>query len=130
MAKKLNAARIEKARQKEQSVDRREEERRRIQETVAQNRRGERKCRVIMPTRKPYAYQDAPKVRVAAYCRVSTQEEKQVGSFEAQVEHFTSLIENNPRYELVDIYQDATVIIGLKQNPTYGRRFSPIFLLY
>jgi hypothetical protein len=25
---------------------------------------------------------------------------------------------------------DATVIIGLKQNPTYGRRFSPIFLLY
>ena len=25
-------------------------------------------------------------------------------------------------------YVDATVIIGLKQNPTYGRRFSPIFL--
>lgn len=25
-------------------------------------------------------------------------------------------------------YNDATVIIGLKQNPTYGRRFSPIFL--
>lgn len=27
------------------------------------------------------------------------------------------------------IYKDATVIIGLKQNPTIGRRFSPIFLL-
>ena len=27
-------------------------------------------------------------------------------------------------------YIDATVIIGLKQNPTNGRRFSPIFLLY
>ena len=25
-------------------------------------------------------------------------------------------------------FVDATVIIGLKQNPTYGRRFSPIFL--
>lgn len=24
-------------------------------------------------------------------------------------------------------YVDATVIIGLKQNPTHGRRFSPIF---
>lgn len=24
-------------------------------------------------------------------------------------------------------YNDATVIIGLKQNPTHGRRFSPIF---
>ena len=31
---------------------------------------------------------------------------------------------------VVDEYIDATVIIGLKQNPTYGRRFSPIFLLY
>ena len=29
---------------------------------------------------------------------------------------------------VVDEYIDATVIIGLKQNPTYGRRFSPIFL--
>ena len=27
-------------------------------------------------------------------------------------------------------FTDATVIIGLKQNPTYGRRFSPIFLFY
>ena len=24
-------------------------------------------------------------------------------------------------------FVDATVIIGLKQNPTHGRRFSPIF---
>ena len=32
--------------------------------------------------------------------------------------------------ENVLVYEDATVIIGLKQNPTNGRRFSPIFLLY
>ena len=31
---------------------------------------------------------------------------------------------------IVDEYIDATDIIGLKQNPTYGRRFSPIFLFY
>ena len=31
-------------------------------------------------------------------------------------------------YEVCKIYVDATDIIGLKQNPTYGRRFSPIFL--
>ena len=30
-------------------------------------------------------------------------------------------------YDVVKIYTDATVIIGLKQNPTHGRRFSPIF---
>ena len=29
---------------------------------------------------------------------------------------------------VVDEYIDATDIIGLKQNPTNGRRFSPIFL--
>lgn len=28
---------------------------------------------------------------------------------------------------VVDEYIDATVIIGLKQNPTHGRRFSPVF---
>lgn len=33
-------------------------------------------------------------------------------------------------WTLTQVYTDATVIIGLKQNPTYGRRFSPIFLLY
>lgn len=31
-------------------------------------------------------------------------------------------------YVVFDEYVDATDIIGLKQNPTNGRRFSPIFL--
>lgn len=56
MVKKLDVARIEKARRKEQSEDRRELEKKRIQETIAQNRRGERKGRVIMPSHKEYAY--------------------------------------------------------------------------
>lgn len=30
-------------------------------------------------------------------------------------------------WDLTETYIDATVIIGLKQNPTHGRRFSPIF---
>lgn len=130
MAKKLDAERIENQRRQYEKNDRKEEEKQYIRETIEKNRRGERKGRVIMPARKEYAYQDAPKIRVAAYCRVSTAEEAQVGSFEMQVQHFQSVIDSNPRYELVRIYADATVIIGLKQNPTYGRRFSPIFLLY
>ena len=56
MAKKLDVARIEKARRKEQTEDRRELEKRRIQDTIDQNRRGERKGRVIMPQHKEYAY--------------------------------------------------------------------------
>ena len=51
--------------------------------------------------------QEHPKLRVAAYCRVSTQEEEQVGSFDMQVRHFTQRIEGNPDWELVEIYQDV-----------------------
>ena len=106
MAKKLDAEQIERARHKSEKSSRREEEKRHIQETIAKNRSGERKGRVIMPERKEYAFQEAAKVRVAAYCRVSTAEEAQVGSFEMQVQHFTSVIESNPNYELVKIYTD------------------------
>ena len=116
MAKKLDAERIEQARQKsEKTSNRREEQKREIQDTIARNRSGERKGRVIMPEKREYAYQDAPKVRVAAYCRVSTAEEAQVGSFEMQVQHFQSVIDNNPNYELVKIYTDEG-ISGTKRN--------------
>lgn len=66
--------------------------------------------------------------RVAAYCRVSTDHEDQANSFESQQRYFRQYIERNPDWELYEIFADATDIIGLKQNPTNGRRFSPIFL--
>lgn len=70
------------------------------------------------------------KKKVAAYCRVSTDSEDQLNSYEAQIAYYTEAIAKNPNWTFAGIYADATVIIGLKQNPTYGRRFSPIFLLY
>lgn len=109
MAKKLDAERIENQRRQYEKNDRKSEEKQYIRETIEKNRRGERKGRVIMPARKEYAYQDAPKIRVAAYCRVSTAEEAQVGSFEMQVQHFQSVIDSNPRYELVRIYADEGI---------------------
>ena len=109
MAKKLDAERIEQARHKNEGTSRRELEKKLIKETIAQNRSGERKGRVIMPERKEYVFQEAAKVRVAAYCRVSTQEDAQAGSFEMQVQHFTSEIENNPNYEMVKIYTDEGI---------------------
>lgn len=110
MAKKLDAERIEQARHKgEKARNRREDQKRDIQATIAKNRSGERIGRVIMPERKIYAYQDSPKVRVAAYCRVSTAEEAQVGSFEMQVQHFQSVIDNNPNYDMVKIYTDEGI---------------------
>lgn len=57
-------------------------------------------------------------IRVAAYCRVSTDKEDQANSFESQQSYFRSCIERNPDWELQEIYADAPDIIGLKQNPT------------
>ena len=68
--------------------------------------------------------------RVAGYARVSTDSDEQFTSYEAQVDYYTNYINSNPEWSFVKVYTDATVIIGLKQNPTNGRRFSPIFLLY
>ena len=71
--------------------------------------------------------QTANVIRLAPYCRVSSDSEDQLHSFAAQIQYYTEYAQRNPQYRLVDIYADATVIIGLKQNPTHGRRFSPIF---
>ena len=57
--------------------------------------------------------------RVAAYVRVSTQEEQQVGSFEMQIVYFKSKIESNPDWELVKIYQDYGVS-GTSTNKRQG----------
>ena len=37
--------------------------------------------------------EDKPKLRVAAYCRVSTDSDEQATSYEAQVEHYTEYIQ-------------------------------------
>lgn len=46
------------------------------------------------------------KVRVAAYCRVSTAQEEQQGSFALQRSYYEKFIANNPSWELVQIYGD------------------------
>ncbi len=69
-------------------------------------------------------------MNVAGYCRVSTDSDDQVNSLENQELFFYEYINRNPDWKLVKIYADATVIIGLKQNPTIGRRFSPIFSFF
>ena len=46
------------------------------------------------------------KLRVAAYCRVSTDSEEQETSDEAQVTHYTEYIQKNPDWELAGIFAD------------------------
>ncbi len=48
-------------------------------------------------------------LRVAAYCRVSSDSSDQLHSFAAQVQHYTKFINENERMELADIYADEGV---------------------
>lgn len=50
--------------------------------------------------------EEKPKLRVAAYCRVSTDSDEQATSYEAQVEHYTEFIQKNPEWEFAGIYAD------------------------
>ncbi len=49
------------------------------------------------------------RIRVAAYCRVSTEHEEQEKSFENQVNYYTEYIKKKPEYEMVDIYADEGI---------------------
>lgn len=46
------------------------------------------------------------RMKVAAYCRVSTELEQQESSYEAQVEYYTNKIEENPNWKNAGIYAD------------------------
>ena len=50
--------------------------------------------------------EEAPKLRVAAYCQVSTETDEQATSYEAQIEHYTEYIRKNPAWEFAGIYAD------------------------
>lgn len=49
---------------------------------------------------------EKPKVRVAAYCRVSTDSDEQATSYEAQIEHYTDFIQQKPDWAFAGIYAD------------------------
>ena len=46
------------------------------------------------------------KIRLAAYCRVSSDSKDQLHSFAAQVKYYSEYVRRNPIYSLVDIYAD------------------------
>lgn len=47
--------------------------------------------------------------RVAAYCRVSTEEEEQQSSYENQCNYYTDLIMKNPQWSMVGIFADEGI---------------------
>lgn len=63
---------------------------------------------IIRIPRKESSQQNGRKqlLRVAAYCRVSTELEEQESSFENQVDYYTRLINGNPEWKMAGIYAD------------------------
>lgn len=49
------------------------------------------------------------KLRVAAYARVSTEQDEQQSSYEAQVNYYTAFIQNNPDWEFVGVFADEGI---------------------
>ena len=47
--------------------------------------------------------------RVAAYCRVSTQQEEQINSYEVQTRYYTEKINAEPKWKLVQIFADKGI---------------------
>lgn len=56
------------------------------------------------------------KRRVAAYARVSTNQEEQLTSYEAQVDYYTQYIQSKAEWEYVKVYTDVDTPYGL--SPT------------
>lgn len=50
--------------------------------------------------------EEKAKLRVAAYCRVSTDSDEQATSYEAQIEHYTAYINGHPDWVLAGIFAD------------------------
>ncbi len=108
MAKPLDPKEIEAARKSAGRAERREHKREQMREEIAQNQGGNGVI-IIPPKKQTGVPEEPPKLRVAAYCRVSTQEEQQVGSFDMQIHHFRKRIESNPNWVLAEIYQDEGI---------------------
>ena len=54
----------------------------------------------------PAYEQEQPKLKVAAYARVSTEQDEQQSSYEAQVDYYTRYIRSNPDWEFAGIYAE------------------------
>ena len=62
------------------------------------------------------------KLKVAAYCRVSTDSDEQETSYEAQCTHYTAFIRNNPDWELAGIFADEGISGTMaKKRPEFLR---------
>ena len=84
----------------------------------------ERRVRVIPATRTPEELRRNcnGKMRVAAYCRVSTDSEEQLNSYEAQKTYYTQKIQDSADWEMAGIYADEGISgTSLKKRTQFNK---------
>ena len=69
----------------------------------------ERKCKMNVTEIKPIEAVSAHKIRLAIYCRVSSDSEDQLHSFANQIRYYSTYVQGHPEYALVDIYADEGI---------------------
>ena len=74
-------------------------------ETLAQNNMRV----VIIPPKSQEEIKQSKRLRVAAYCRVSTDEDEQINSYKAQIEYYTDKINKNPEWQMAGIFADEGI---------------------
>ena len=77
------------------------------------------KPRVIIIPPKPELQQTTTvtkQLRVAAYCRVSTKEEEQASSYEAQCEYYTDKIMSNKEWTMLGFLQTKALPARLQKS--------------
>jgi DNA invertase Pin-like site-specific DNA recombinase len=86
---------------------------------ICDNKRGEKMMQalaqgkmrvVVIPAKSCEENKQAAKcLRVAAYCRVSTDDEEQKTSYEAQIGYYTEKINSNPEWQMAGIFADKGI---------------------
>lgn len=61
------------------------------------------------------------RLRVAAYCRVSTEQEEQTGSIELQELYYTQLIAENANWKNAGIFSERAIGLNLQERPEFRR---------
>ena len=66
---------------------------------------------IIIPAKEesPQDQEKKKNLRVAAYCRVSTKKDEQLGSYENQKAYYTEKIMANPNWTMADIFADEGI---------------------
>lgn len=68
-------------------------------------------------------------IKVASYCRVSTDSEDQLNSFESQCRYFKEYIERHPDWELYDVYADEGITgTSTKKRTQFNRMINDAYM--